>query len=123
MRMTNEAEGEDDENKALTAMSILRTIVTFLRTLQESEAVTLFSIISFCFLISSSSSFFLKKNPFSPNKLVGQLEEILFPLIRIVLEQSLLGFSFFFFFLSFFIPQKKKKKKMELNFILLNRFS
>jgi hypothetical protein len=37
--MVGEAEGEEDENKALSAMGILRTIVTFVRIMDESDAV------------------------------------------------------------------------------------
>jgi len=62
MRMIGEADGEEDENKALAAMGVLRTIVTFIRMMDESQQI------------------------------LAQLEQVLLPLMQSVLDQALLDF-------------------------------
>jgi len=59
--MVTEAEGEDDENKMVSAMGMLRTIVTFVRMMDESTQI------------------------------LRQLEICFLPMMQLVLEEAMLG--------------------------------
>jgi len=68
LRMVTEAEGEDDENKMVSAMGMLRTIVTFVRMMDESTQI------------------------------LRQLEICFLPMMQLVLEEAMLGEFFLILF-------------------------
>ena len=86
--MVTEAEGEDDENKMVSAMGMLRTIVTFVRMMDESTEVCPFFSLRL-FLLHHKPTLFIS------SKILRQLEICFLPMMQVVLEEAMLGLLFF----------------------------